>query len=256
MDAPYLDNTTYSATRTDEVWLQPFGSQWRERPESRVRRVEGQKRAGGTQEYYRTLLQNLPWVGAQAENPIRTLGLTSCYRGEGTTTVAAHVATTAASYGQYRVLLVDANVHSPAVQRAFNVRYRPGLIDALLDRDQLDAAFQPTYWDNLFVMTLGSYEPEIAHVCDSQDRFAALLEVMVRKFHFVLFDLPCVNASSTVPPMVQLLDGVVLVVEAERVRWEVAQRTKTLLSRAGAKLQGVVMNKRVDHVPGWVYRTL
>ena len=256
MNIPSIDNSTNCVAPSGEVWLQPFGSQWRQRESPQVQRIDGQNGADGTQNHYQTLLQNLPWAGAHAVKSIRTLGFTSCYRGEGTTTVAAHVAATAATYGQHRVLLVDANVQSPAVQRAFNVRYRPGLIDALMDRDQVDAAFQPTYWDNLFVMTLGSYEPEIAHVCDSRDRFADLLEAIHRKFHFVVFDLPCTTASSAVPPLVRMLDGVVLVLESDRVHWEVAQRTQTLLTRAGARLLGVVMNKRVDHVPNWIHRPL
>ena len=86
---------------TGEVWLQPFGSNWRERPETRQRNTNPQLGGSETQEYFRTLLRNVPWVGNGAVKPIRTLGFTSCQRSEGTSTVAAHVATTAASYRDF-----------------------------------------------------------------------------------------------------------------------------------------------------------
>ena len=40
------------------------------------------------------------------------------------------------------------------------------------------------------------------------------------------------------------LDGIVLVVEAETVRWEIVLRAKEILSRAGAKIVGGILNKR------------
>jgi protein-tyrosine kinase len=52
------------------------------------------------------------------------------------------------------------------------------------------------------------------------------------------------------------LDGLLLVLESEKVRWEVAQSRSSALADMGANLLGVVMNKRPDHVPRWLYNTL
>jgi Mrp family chromosome partitioning ATPase len=57
-------------------------------------------------------------------------------------------------------------------------------------------------------------------------------------------------------PVSVSLDGVLLVVAAERVRWPVARRFVTSLQRAGGKPLGVVMNKQRRHIPDWLYRTL
>ncbi len=48
----------------------------------------------------------------------------------------------------------------------------------------------------------------------------------------------------------------ILVVEAERTRKQVAQETKAHLKLANANLGGVVLNKRQFHVPDWLYQRL
>ena len=72
----------------------------------------------------------------------------------------------------------------------------------------------------------------------------------------ILFDLPSCDTPGATLSVAGLLDGVCMVVEAERVRSEVALRTKELLTRGGANLVGAVMNKQPRHVPNWLYRTL
>lgn len=52
------------------------------------------------------------------------------------------------------------------------------------------------------------------------------------------------------------LDGVVLVLEAERTRWEVAREAKQLMDGIGVKLLGVILNKRKRHIPDFLYRLL
>lgn len=51
-----------------------------------------------------------------------------------------------------------------------------------------------------------------------------------------------------------LVDGTVLVAEAERTRAPVMQKTKRLVEENGGKVVGAVLNRREFHVPGWIYR--
>jgi Mrp family chromosome partitioning ATPase len=53
-----------------------------------------------------------------------------------------------------------------------------------------------------------------------------------------------------------LMDGVVLVVEAEKTRWEVANKVREALVQADANVLGVILNKRRFHIPEWLYKTL
>ena len=59
--------------------------------------------------HYEAILHRLPWPGGGLSGSPRTLGVSSCQGGEGVSTVAAPLAITAASLGDHRVVLVDAN---------------------------------------------------------------------------------------------------------------------------------------------------
>ncbi len=64
--------------------------------------------------YHEAILHRLDWPGNGSSDKLRTLGVTSCSRGEGVSTLAAGLAATAAVLGDARVLLIDANFAAPA----------------------------------------------------------------------------------------------------------------------------------------------
>jgi Mrp family chromosome partitioning ATPase len=49
------------------------------------------------------------------------------------------------------------------------------------------------------------------------------------------------------------VDGVVLVVQAEKTRWQVAEQAKRILEESGARLLGAVINRRRYHIPQALY---
>ncbi len=206
-------------------------------------------------EYCRTLLERLRWPHDGRSQPLGTLGITSCHGGEGVSTVAAHLAIAAAGVGDRRVLLVDCNPARPSVERNFGVKAAPGLIDVLTDGDRLANAVQESGVANLKVLAAGGVDGNRIAVHNSAG-FGQLIDTLQRDHDLVVLDMPPAASSNGKIAPVGLLDGVLLVVEAERIRWEVAQRTKELLTQAGAQLLGVVLNKRQEHVPSWLYRTL
>ena len=106
-------------------------------------------------EYCEAILDHLPWPARESVQPLRTLGITSCYRGEGVSTIAAHLAATAASWGEGRVLLVDCNLGRPAASRMLGVDPRPGLADYLHDGEGLAEGIQAAPVPNLFVLPAG-----------------------------------------------------------------------------------------------------
>lgn len=71
-------------------------------------------------EYYRSVLRALHWPEPKEEGeprdsketfgPIRTLGVTSCARGEGVSTTAVQLAAAAAQMDEGHILLVDADL--------------------------------------------------------------------------------------------------------------------------------------------------
>jgi Mrp family chromosome partitioning ATPase len=205
------------------------------------------------QAHHRALLRSLPWPGSAPDASPRSIGLTSCGRRAGVSTVATQLAVTAAECGAGQVLLVDAHFAWPAVSRQLGLRAGPGLSELLLEGRAPIDVIQPGPVPRLSVLTAGGRCQEAAAL--DSPRLGEMIETLAEGFDLVLFDLPPVGEAGGLR-LAGLLDGVFLVLEAERVRWQVAQRARQLLLRAEGNLLGAVMNKYRRHIPDWLYRRL
>jgi capsular exopolysaccharide synthesis family protein len=191
--------------------------------------------------HYEALFRRLRFTRAVVDAAPRTLGVTSCTGGEGVSTVAANLAISA-SRGGCRVLLVDANTANPSVARTFHVPPRPGLADMLVGEAELEECVHATAIEALLVLPAGPRGDHDASAFD-WSHLAEIIAHLKQEYELVVFDLPAADELSPCPVVASLLDGVLLVVEAERTGGEAALRVKRQLELAGAKLLGVVLNK-------------
>jgi Mrp family chromosome partitioning ATPase len=53
-----------------------------------------------------------------------------------------------------------------------------------------------------------------------------------------------------------LVDGTILVMEAEKTRAPVARKLKRVVEDGGGKVIGAILNRRRHHIPQWIYRYL
>jgi Mrp family chromosome partitioning ATPase len=210
---------------------------------------------GDVAEYYRDVLRQLPWPGHEGSSPVRTLGVTSCVEGEGVSTLAVQMAAAAASYEGCRVLLVDANLARPSLHRMLRVSRSPGLAECLLEPTQPGLNLQPSPDGNFAVLAAGNADGHWQQAYDSPT-LARIVQGLRDGFDLVVLDLPATGQTMSAAQLAGVLDGTLLVIEADCVSWEVARRTKELLSRAGVRLVGAVLNKRRDYLPAWLYRKL
>jgi len=79
---------------------------------------------------------------------------------------------------------------------------------------------------------------------------------MKKDYRHVVLDMPAMKEARLAARLASLCDGVVLVIEAERLRWEVLLEAKAQLLKWNANTLGVVLNKRRFPIPEWLYRTL
>jgi uncharacterized protein involved in exopolysaccharide biosynthesis/Mrp family chromosome partitioning ATPase len=182
------------------------------------------------------------------------LAFTSCYKGEGVSSVAASVAISLANLTAERILLVDANLQQPSIHQIFGMNRLPGRIDNR-GKDDFDAyTIRPSNIKNLELLTakMGEFNQKL--LFDSKP-FANLLSLWKREYRFVLLDMPAIEETIGAGSL-KLADGVILVVEAGRTRWEVIQQAKEILTQAQVNILGVVLNKRQFPIPEWLYRTL
>jgi capsular exopolysaccharide synthesis family protein len=201
-------------------------------------------------EYCVAMLHQLGLGSQHSPNSIRAVGLMSCTSGEGVTSIAAPLAAAAARHLQFRTILVDCNLNHPGVHRLFGVQVNPGLRSALSDPARLNEFIRPTAVENLSVLTAGDVTSDANLDCGSP-KLSHVFSELRDTFDLTIVDTPSFGngASSGIG---SLLDGVVLVVEAERTRTDAVQNMASSLRGAGVNLLGVVMNKRREHVPPWL----
>jgi capsular exopolysaccharide synthesis family protein len=209
-------------------------------------------------EHYRALHQRVRSLLTGVDSS--AVGITSCMSGEGVTTVAAQLAKTAALDQEVPVLLIDANIHGAGGSGAGGSGAGgsgAGLAD-LMASDPTDATDWKTFLRSTFIDNL-SYLPSgatTAATTFTADRFQQLLEQFRKDYPWIIVDLPPAGALNDCLTFSTNLDGVLLVVEAERARNQVVRRVKEQLLQSRSTILGVVFNKRKNHVPDWLYRRL
>jgi Mrp family chromosome partitioning ATPase len=131
-----------------------------------------------------------------------------------------------------------------------------GLSEVLDDKRRLERAIQKVGPGELYaLMCGGSMMDGMIGVVDSP-QFDQFLINMRERFDFIIFDSPPVPIFSEFRILCRKVDGVVLVIDAMRTKKQAALRAKKELQDAGAKLLGVVINKRKYYIPSWIYKSL
>jgi capsular exopolysaccharide synthesis family protein len=193
-------------------------------------------------------------TSAAGKKKAQTILVTSCSAGEGKTAAAVSMAYSLSSKAGTRVVLVDANLGAPKIHEVFNVAQSPGLTDVLSSRAKLEEVIGRTERDNLMFVTSGAPVTQTAGALE-ETSFPENLALLIVKEHFdyVIVDDGPVFGSSDALVMCKHFDGVVLVVECEKTRWEALQQAKEAILNAGGDILGVVLNKRKYYIPKKIY---
>jgi capsular exopolysaccharide synthesis family protein len=170
----------------------------------------------------------------------KTLVVTSSLPGEGKTATTVNLAVVLAQLGR-RVVVVDADLHRPRVHELFGVSNRVGLVSVLAEGIDLAKVVQPTRIAGVAVVTSGPPSPNPSGLLASE-AMEKLLEALKGAFDHVVIDSPPVQAVADALILGNLADGVVLCVKGGATAREVVVRTRDKLSRAGARVLGVLIN--------------
>ena len=207
-------------------------------------------------EHYRAMAHHLTTgVNGSTRSKPRLLALAGSNRGEGVSAVAANLAAALSREANGPVLLVDANLASPSVHRIFELQPSSGLAGLPANGDGCAELIVPSPVENLSLLPAGALNG------DSKDAFkpvewAAALKRLKKDYRYVIVDLPALSEVQWAVRAASLCDGVGLVVEAERSRWEAILEAKQQLLLSNANILGVILTKRRFPVPRWLYDSL
>lgn len=204
---------------------------------------------------YESLARRLRASACNEVDRTCVIGVTSCMPGEGVTTIAANLAAHSVNAVRGPVLIVEANFERPSLAARLAVQANPGLAEALAKQESWQACVHPSRVPNVCVMPAGRVthqSPNLGSIANA----IPLLTSLRREYPFIVVDLPPASESELSLAFSEHLDGVLLVLEAERLRVQVVERTKSLYGQLGVNLLGVVLNKRRMHIPRWLYDRL
>ncbi len=192
---------------------------------------------------------------AVRETGANTVLLVASQRGEGVSTVAVALALSMAAAARRGVLVVEADRRGPAPAAWRDPAPAPGLPELMAGAAGPDEAVLASSVPRLFFLERGAGRLDLSHA-HTQARWGQLLGELARAFDWVVVDGGSFEASPDTALMAASVGAVVLVAEAERTPVALVQQTAARLQAAGARLAGVVLNRRRRHVPRFVARRL
>jgi capsular exopolysaccharide synthesis family protein len=191
-------------------------------------------------------------VRAQSrEKRLRTIGVVSATPAEGKTTLAIGLARALGSGGRDRVLLIEADLRRPTLDKTLGLPPNPagvlkhldGGMHALTIRKLADSA-------GCWVLSAGAgtfRHPEAL----ASPRMTMLLEAAARSFDYVVLDCPPLLTVADAVLLQDYVDRFVLVVRARHAPREAVQRAVSLL-KPGSIL-GTVLNDHREIIQSYYY---
>jgi capsular exopolysaccharide synthesis family protein len=176
-----------------------------------------------------------------ADPAIRSLAVCSAASGDGKSTVALHLAQTAAAMGQ-RVLLVDANLRQPQLHAKLGLPNQKGLSDLLYKKlapNELIGRSQTA--ENLFVLTSGQALPNSTRLLASA-QMQYLMEEFQATFDLVIYDTSPLVDFMDANFLAAHTDGILMVVAVNKTSRSVVKQVIEQLNTFRLPTLGVVAN--------------
>lgn len=190
-------------------------------------------------EQYRTIRTNIQF--SMIDRDVKSIVMTSSGPWEGKSTTAANLASVFTDQGK-RVLLVDADLRKPSVQRTFGLSNVEGLTTLLSTPEQeLSEVIQPVTGTDIHVLTSGPIPPNPSELLNS-NRMNVLMKRFEEIYDIIIYDMPPVTSVTDAQIMAAKADGVVFVIRHGVSQKASVMNAKELLEMVNANILGVVFN--------------
>ncbi|MEO0540386.1 MAG: polysaccharide biosynthesis tyrosine autokinase [Cyanobacteria bacterium P01_A01_bin.105] len=184
---------------------------------------------------YQMLQANLKFLSSEE---IRSVVITSSVVGEGRHTVAANLAAAISQSGE-RVLLVDADLRTPAQHHLWGLINQTGLSHVLVNQVDLQDCATTVMSPKLDVLSSGVLPPNPVSLLESA-RMASLIAYAKKHYDFIVIVAPALAGAVDAAVLGKLLDGVLLVSQPGIVDLASARSAKEFLKQTDQNVLGLV----------------
>jgi len=189
-------------------------------------------------EGFRNLRTNIQFLNMDGST--RLIMITSSSPEEGKTSVAINLGAAMSEMGR-KVLVVEADLRRPVLDKLVVEKEQKGVTDVLMGTTTLDEAIAETGSENLYVLMSGVKPPNPAELVSSQ-AMNGLLQQLRDIYDYIIVDAPPVLAVSDAIAMAPMMDGVLVVASHNIATRDGAKHTIELLSKVETRILGVVIN--------------
>jgi capsular exopolysaccharide synthesis family protein len=174
-------------------------------------------------------------------NDLKSVLITGMAPGEGKTTVALNLAASIARGLDNATILVDADLRKKSLTSVLGLQKISGLSEVLTGEAKIKDTLVETEITGLHVMPAGFDSSRPAELIESK-RMKELLRLLndTDQFSYIVLDSPPLVAASEPLSLSQIVDGIIIVVMAEKTRRDIVKRELASLDQS--KILGVVLN--------------
>jgi Mrp family chromosome partitioning ATPase len=177
---------------------------------------------------------------------LQSIGMTSCVRGEGRSTLATAAAVVQQARFGRKTVLVEFDFEKPSLAEQLGLSQSPGVAEVLSGQASLEQSVQ---WcgDDLGVLVAGNMSAGVAGVL-SQLRTTDLMGQLSQRCEVVVVDLPPLLPAGLDPRMSTLCETIVLVVRAGATPMKNVQRAVSTMDSPPP----VILNRITSVGPAWL----
>lgn len=198
----------------------------------------------------RKLLNNAFGPAAKTLKNSNLIMVSSSNPNEGKTFISINLALSIALEQDKTVLLIDADVLRPSINRELNFEMKKGLIEYLTSEvDDLSDIIYSTNIDNFKIIPAGKPH-NLTNELLASDRMVALATELANRYpdRIVIFDCPPILGVTETPVLASLMGQAIVVVEESKTKVEDVARATSQLNEDLAI--GIVMNKTLKSTKG------
>ncbi len=193
----------------------------------------------GSAEAFRALRTSLMLSSPVA--PPQVILVTSAVMQEGKSFISINLAVVLAQTGQ-QVLLVDADMRRPAINKYIGIAMNQGLSSCLAGTENADEMIvEIDEIPGLHVLPAGRMPPYPSEMLASE-ALTTLMQGWRERFRYIVIDTPPVLAVTDAVVGARVANAVILVARSEKTRRQTLTRARDLLSKARVHIAGVVVN--------------
>jgi Mrp family chromosome partitioning ATPase len=174
---------------------------------------------------------------------------------EGTSTLARQLAKAVSLRMEKSVLLIDLDRSRPDLHVYSNLKPEYDAENGNGNEGPIEESLCRVEASSLYVMPLFKKTMITPRTLDTA-KGSVFWEPLRKRFDLIIVDAPPATMFPDGLAIVSQVDGVILVVEAEKTRWQVALSVKENILKSGGNLLGTVFNKRRLYIPEFIYRYL